>query len=84
MEIKESIEFFRENGFGFAIDRIGGEKKVAHIYKLDENNEFQEPLCPKGWNRGKYGYSILRFNSSPKGLCKDCLKKMKEELESRG
>lgn len=53
------------------------EKKVTHLYELGENNmDFQNPMCRRGWNRDYGGsYSIFRGHISKAGLCKTCVRR---------
>ena len=68
-------------GYGIGISRDDrGEKTVAHLYKLDDGT-FGKPMCEKGYTHGIYGYSIFRGHTSPKGICKTCMKRALEGLE---
>ena len=68
-------------GYKPGIDRLGGEKKITHLYKIDEDGEFGYPMCKDGWNRGEYGYSIFRGCISDIGICETCLERAKQGLE---
>lgn len=68
-------------GYGVGIDRLDGDKKITHLYKLDEDGGFGNPMCTEGWNRGEYGYSIFRGHISDLGICELCLKRAKEGLD---
>ena len=39
-------------------------------------------MCRRGWNRGKFGYSIWRNVIGYKGLCKICLRRANKGLNS--
>lgn len=68
-------------GYGVGIDGLGGEKRITHLYKVDEKGKFGNPMCKDGWNRGEYGYSIFRWHISDVGICETCLKRANEGLD---
>lgn len=68
-------------GYKPGIDRIGGESKITHLYKLNEDGEFGYPMCSDGWNRGEYGYSIFRGHISKVGICSTCLERARKGLD---
>jgi hypothetical protein len=55
-------------------------RNKVHIY-AGTFGEPGDPLCPKGWNRGKNNYSIWRDGSpdltrkKPDDVCRDCWNK---------
>lgn len=69
-------------GYGVGISRdYRGEKKVSHLYKLDEDGNYGKPMCEKGYTNRAYGYSIFRGHTSKKGICKTCLDRAKRGLD---
>lgn len=68
-------------GYGVGEDRTeGGSKRVAHLYKLDDNSDFGKPMCEKGYTQGIYGYSIFRGHRG-NGICKKCLDRALKGLD---
>ena len=58
---------------GLARNKDHFETLHCHLY-TGTFNEPGDPLCPYGYNDGKYGYSILRGNVG-RGICRLCLKR---------
>ncbi len=52
---------------------------VAHLYKGDFVN-VGDPMCKRGWNRGKGGYSVWRNVIGRKGICAICLRRARANL----
>ena len=67
------------NGYILGLERSPNSenKHVSHIYR-GTFQEPLEPLCPKGYNRDKDGYSIWR-NDIGLGICRVCLKNLIKE-----
>ena len=65
---------------GLVRDPYETNKHVAHLYKGTVENP-GDPMCKRGWNRGKFGYSIWRNNIGQGGLCKICLRRANEGRE---
>lgn len=72
----------RHNSVGYilGLDRSPNAESrfVAHIYK-GQYDDIEKPMCKRGYNRGKTGFSIFR-NNYGKGICKTCLKNTLKEL----
>lgn len=65
---------------GLVRDPIEQNNHVAHLYKGNFSDP-GDPMCKRGWNRGKYGYSIWRNVVGRKGICKICLRRALEGKE---
>ena len=64
-------------GYIPGLDR-NDEHLVAHLYK-GTCADPGKPMCVRGWNRSHGdGYSILRNNVGPAGICKVCLRRARE------
>lgn len=64
---------------GLVRDPYNENNHVAHLYKgtVDDPGD---PMCKRGWNREKYGYSIWRNVVGHKGICKICLRRANKNL----
>ena len=58
---------------GLARNKDHFENLRCHLYD-GSFSEPGDPLCPYGYNDGKYGYSIFRGNVG-RGICRFCLKR---------
>lgn len=81
-ELKLHNDLFRceAKGFVLGLNRIPDpkcNKLSSHIYRGTFTDP-KEPMCPRGYNRGKEGYSIWR-NNIGKGICRTCLKNAAKE-----
>ena len=81
IEAKLHNDLFKMEAKGFllGLERSPGSENrhMSHIYRGDFG-DVGEPLCPKGYNRGKDGFSIWR-NNIGKGICRMCLKNAAKE-----
>lgn len=55
----------------------GEEWLMTHLYKGDYN-DLEGPMCLYGWNRSDGDrFSILRNNTSNRGICSICMRRAK-------
>lgn len=71
------------DNFILGLDRSPNAHKrfVSHIYRGTFSNP-GNPMCKRGWNRGKDGYSIWRNNIGLRGVCSICLKAVDKEINN--
>jgi hypothetical protein len=57
-------------------------KVVAHLYATAKGPmDPYAPMCARGWNRENgHGFSILRGNVGPAGVCRVCQRRAAQEL----
>lgn len=81
VETKLHNDLFKLQAVGFllGLERSpdSDKKHLSHIYR-GSMQDVGEPMCPKGYNRGKEGFSIWR-NNIGLGICRNCLKRAAKE-----
>lgn len=65
---------------GLVRDDYEHNRHVTHLYKGTFNDP-GDPMCRYGWNRLEWGYSIWRNVIGSSGLCKICLRRVRENRE---
>ncbi len=63
-------------------DRNDPDGLKAHAYHGPSYNELVAPMCGYGWNRsGGHAFSIFRNNTSTRGKCAICHRRIEAGLE---